>query len=85
MYVEHKKKKDQHLPRTFKCEIENKELCDQEEENFKRMFNEYHTEKFPPKSDQQQIYSQSLQQQRQSTINYPNQRQVQQISYHTNN
>lgn len=70
--VEHDMKKDQHLPKTFKCDLKNKELCDQEEANFNKMFNEYRVEKYPPtKSDQQSNQYQSNQYQSNQQNYYP--------------
>lgn len=81
--VEHNRKKQQHIPQTFKCELETQSLCEQEEANFKRKFHDYRIDKYPSTLDHQlqqqqsnydqQIYGNPAQQQRrQSLDNYQN-------------
>ena len=83
LHVEHNQRKEQAIPQTFKCELESKTLCDQEEENFKRMWSQYRTEQYPTASkfghqQQQTLNQQNLNQQNSYQTSYSNQQQQQQ-------
>lgn len=70
LHEEHNQRKEQHLPKTFKCELESKTLCDQEEENFKKMWSQYRVEQYPPtKGNQQSLNQKNLNQQNQQSYN----------------
>lgn len=85
LFVEHQKKKEEHIPHTFKCELESQTLCDQEEANFKKMFNQYRAESYPTKltNSQQNLNHQNHHQQNYQPHNQQ-QRQTQQPIYLSN-
>lgn len=73
LHEEHNQRKEQHLPQTFKCELESKTLCDQEEENFKKMWSQYRAEQYPPSklgNQQQSLNQQNYNQQNYNQQNY---------------